>query len=57
VSLNKKKLVRFEEIAREKKVNLTILGEVSGTKLVINDRINLSLLNLRGTWHRGLLAS
>ncbi|HEY4687253.1 MAG TPA: AIR synthase related protein, partial [Candidatus Subteraquimicrobiales bacterium] len=57
VSLKKKNLARFEEIAREKKVNLTILGEVSGTKLVINDRINLSLLNLRGTWHRGLLAS
>jgi len=54
VSLRRRHLRRFEEIARREGVPCTVLGEVRGHAIVIGDVINLPVDDLRERWRRAL---
>lgn len=54
VTIDKRDLNLLEEIAEKKSVKLTVLGEVGGAKLKINDWIDLSIDDLKKTYGSSL---
>lgn len=54
VTTKKGNLNALEEIAREKSVKLTLLGEVGGQRLKINDWIDLSVDEIKSIYDRSL---
>ena len=54
VSLRRRHLGRLRDLARREDVPLTVLGEVRGQSLVIDDLVNMPLEATRERWRRAL---
>ncbi len=54
VSLRGEDLPRLKMLAREKELSFTVLGHVSGSRFIVNDRINLAMSDLREAWENGI---